>query len=100
MKNTNTMVYVDVISQTGITESSVKKSFLIYPNPAQDRVTITNTGTQKQTLVIIFNLQGQQMISAQFQNTIDLDVSALAKGIYLVKIQNENGVENKKLVIQ
>jgi hypothetical protein len=34
------------------------------------------------------------------QSPIELDVSALAKGIYLVKIQSENGVVNKKLVIQ
>jgi hypothetical protein len=36
----------------------------------------------------------------QSQNLIELDVSAMAKGIYLVKIQTKKGIETKKLVVQ
>jgi hypothetical protein len=75
----------------------------VYPDPAQDKITITSSGTlQRQTLVSIFNMQGQQMMQTQFnnQNTMQLDVSILAKGIYIVKVQSENGIANKKLVIQ
>ncbi len=41
-------------------------------------------------------------MQARFQNQkqFDMDVSALSKGIYLVKIQSNAGVESKKLVIQ
>jgi hypothetical protein len=75
----------------------------VYPDPAQDKITITSYGElQKQTLVSIFNIQGQQMMQAPFNNqsAIELDVSALAKGIYIVKVQCENAVINKKLIIQ
>ena len=78
------------------------QDFSISPNPAHDKLIITASAVQKQTLVNIFNLQGQEMMQAQYHNTntMELDVSALAKGVYLVKIQSENGVVNKKLVIQ
>jgi hypothetical protein len=34
------------------------------------------------------------------QNKIELDVSTLARGIYLVKIQTKTGLEVKKLVME
>jgi aminopeptidase N len=88
---------------TGIEEINFSSSFCIFPNPANNKITISNNGfSSKETLVSVFNMQGQQMMSAQFknQNTIELDVSRLTKGIYIVKIQSENIVVNKKLVVQ
>jgi len=42
------------------------------------------------------------MLSVQFQNqnTMQFDLSSLAKGVYIVKIQSENFVVNKKLIVQ
>jgi len=75
----------------------------IFPNPAHNKLTITSSTPQKQTLITIFNMQGQlvkQIPNPQSSVPIEIDVSALSKGIYLVRIQSENGVVNKKLVIQ
>ena len=36
----------------------------------------------------------------QSQNLIELDVSNLAKGIYMIEIQTNKEIETKKLVIQ
>ena len=87
---------------TGIVVNTINNSFLIYPNPATDKLTITNTSAQKQTVVSIYSMQGQQMMSAIFanQNAMQLDVSILSKGIYIIKVQSENGITNKKLIIQ
>jgi len=88
---------------TGIIEHAENGFFLIYPNPTHDKLTITSSAQQKQTLISIFNLQGQlvkQIPNPQSQLPIVIDVSALSKGIYLVRIQSESGVVNKKLVIQ
>jgi len=99
-KNTNTMVYVNVVLPTGITESPKNESFLIYPNPAQENITITTSSQQKQTLVSIYNMQGQQMKSITFnnQNSMQLDVRALARGMYIVKLKSDNGVGVRKFV--
>jgi hypothetical protein len=42
----------------------------------------------------------QQQNKFQSQNLIEMDVSTLTIGFYLVKIQNKKGIETKKLVIQ
>ena len=74
-----------------------------FPNPTTDRITISQNGNSAEEAIIsIFNIQGQQIMSEQFngQNKIEMDVSTLAKGIYFVKIQTNAGFESKKLVIQ
>jgi hypothetical protein len=53
-------------------------------------------------MISIISISGQQLMQASFQNQqqVDMDVSTLSKGMYLVKIQNKVGIETKKLVIQ
>ena len=57
------------------------------------------TGT---TMVNILSLKGELVTQAKFQNydRIELDVSALVKGLYLLKILTKEGIEVKKLVIR
>jgi LEA14-like dessication related protein len=47
-------------------------------------------------------MKGEQVMQRKFQNPtpVEMDVSMLAKGIYLVKIQTGAGIESKKLVIE
>jgi hypothetical protein len=46
-------------------------------------------------------MRGEQVFRGKFynQNQIELNVGTFVKGIYLVKIQANEGVEVKKLVI-
>lgn len=50
----------------------------------------------------LFNIAWEPVIFKKFngQNTVELDVSALTKGIYVLKTETEDGVENKKIVLQ
>jgi uncharacterized repeat protein (TIGR03803 family) len=87
----------------GIAENQIEKNFNIYPNPATNKIIIANNGDlQKETFISIYNVQGEQVISNTFnyQNSMDMDVSSLANGIYMVKIQTEKGLAVKKLLIQ
>jgi photosystem II stability/assembly factor-like uncharacterized protein len=80
-----------------------KSNFNLYPNPATNRITIsTDKLLSGETTISVINISGQQLIQAIFRNQdkFEMDVSNLAKGIYLVKIQNNVGIETKKLVIQ
>jgi photosystem II stability/assembly factor-like uncharacterized protein len=81
----------------------VESTFTIYPNPATNKISIaTNSNQQGETTICIFNMNGAllQQTKFQSQNLIELDVSNLTKGIYLVKIQTNKGIETKKLVVQ
>ena len=88
-------------SSIGINEISDPLNISLFPNPASEKIQIISEKFKVKSLEI-YNMQCQQMMQVQFQNqnNIELDVSMLAKGIYLIKIQSENGMTNKKLVIQ
>ena len=79
------------------------QSVQLFPNPATNKITISKTADlQKETIVSIYNIQGEMVITNTFyyQNIMEMDVSLLAKGVYIVKIQSEKGVGSRKLVIQ
>ena len=96
-------VWKRALSEMGIEENNYKSNITLYPNPANNKVTITNNNLPtKETTINIFNIQGELMLSEKFkeQNTIELNISKFAGGIYILKIQIGNEIENKKLVIQ
>jgi len=74
---------------------------ILYPNPASDKFQIKSEKLKVKSIEI-FTLQGQVVMNAlsQNKNTVELDVSSLSKGIYLVKIQCEKNIVNKKIVVQ
>jgi hypothetical protein len=57
---------------------------------------------QGEAQISIYSINGAKKGIYKFQNTdtFELDVSQLAKGIYLLKIQSTAGVETQKLVVQ
>lgn len=82
---------------------TIESTFTIYPNPATNKISIeTNSNLQGETTICIYNMNGALLQQKKFQgqHLIELDVSTLAKGIYLVKIQTNKGIETKKLVVQ
>lgn len=79
------------------------ENFKIFPNPATDTFTISFEGQlSKRTDVKIYNTLGQKVRQIQVNSGInlDLDISNLNSGLYLVKIaQAENSV-TKRLMIK
>ncbi|HEY6915858.1 MAG TPA: family 16 glycosylhydrolase, partial [Paludibacter sp.] len=63
------------------------KAFKMYPNPATDRLIIQATNAIAR--VTIFDLSGKEILNIRNSNSID--TSTLAKGNYVVKIEDENG---------
>ena len=74
----------------------------ICPNPTTNKITIINNEEPQKTKINIFNIQGELVLSKTFysQNSMEIDVSYLAKGTYFVKIHTEKTSTTKKLVIQ
>lgn len=83
--------------------ASPNSTFTIYPNPASNNITITDyRKLPEESIISIFNVTGDQVMYAKFKHltSIEMDVSMLTRGIYLVKIKTKEGIESKKLVIQ
>jgi hypothetical protein len=79
--------------------SSLAEGFTIYPNPTEGIINLTgaNAGTLR-----IFDMLGQQVFEQTFEassETRTLDLSSLAKGMYLVQMQSEEGTFTDKIQI-
>ncbi len=103
--NGNSVLYVDNLSFDNLISSvseqaSSQTKYNIYPNPASDKITIANAGNSEETYIRILNLQGKQIMNLQFQNqnNLELDISALAIGIYFIEVKTEKGTALKKLI--
>ncbi|MGG7036413.1 MAG: T9SS type A sorting domain-containing protein, partial [Flavobacterium sp.] len=79
------------------TIGSSDKALVVYPNPVIDIVTITNGNLI--TSVSVFNLVGQQVLSAR-PNAMatTMDMGNLPVGTYLLKIQSEGKISTVKVV--
>ncbi|WP_291721370.1 T9SS type A sorting domain-containing protein, partial [Bernardetia sp.] len=67
---------------------------LVYPNPIQDVVKVKSK--DKILAIDILNVQGQVVSSVQNSNTIKLN--NVAKGMYLLKVTTDKGIQTKRIV--
>ncbi len=72
----------------------------IFPNPASEMVSVRVDDEIQQ--VTVFNVQGQQMFRRDYNegtDRVNLDVSALATGVYMISVQTEDELITERLVI-
>jgi hypothetical protein len=101
LKNTNTMVYVNVIPQTGITESSINKSFLIYPNPASVYLTLRFAQNISKAEIKIYNLLGELKSTSRKSSTeSNINISDLSNGVYIIEVTTERNIMRQKFIKQ
>jgi len=95
---TNTTSTTVATLATNLFDSS---DFTIYPNPAQNSITVKTDNTAVIQSIILYNLLGQ-MVNSVSSNTLSasttIDVSALKAGTYFMEIQSTQGKTTKKFV--
>jgi len=95
---------VDTSTSTGINPVDGNNHALsIYPNPANNRVTIDLSAMQNQQVSIqIHNVVGQQMyvnkLSANHSNTATVNMDNWPQGVYLVDVQTPQNRYTTKLI--
>ena len=91
----------DTVPSQGIEGVDSYNSFVLYPNPATTTVTIDLTGVEDAALVSIIDLNGRKVYSEQvIDERMTVDVSALAKGAYFVRITGSNTTAVRKLIVK
>jgi Secretion system C-terminal sorting domain/Outer membrane protein Omp28 len=72
----------------------------VYPNPAQAELNVDLSNFENVAeRISIYDLQGKEMMSTTVNQSLEkMDISALAKGQYFVKIQAKNGIFSKTFV--
>jgi hypothetical protein len=75
------------------------KDFIIYPNPAKDLIRIDFK--QNKANVSILDLSGKLVLQSKIdQENNEVNISALNPGLFIVQVQDENGILTKKLLKQ
>ena len=85
---------------TGINDLQ-QSQLSIYPNPAEDIITVEISDITKENRFSILNLNGQPLFTHQItQPKTQLDISSLPNGVFFVKVTGERTVEVKKMIKQ
>jgi hypothetical protein len=85
---------------TAITEQSVRNGFILYPNPANENVTISLNKPANNVAIEVYDMYGK-LIMAEVNKSgkqFDLNTSTLAPGAYMVKLMIENKVSNRAFI--
>ena len=91
---TDTLVINAVL--TGITQTGSNNTFSVYPNPTYNKLTIESP--EKSTIEIL-DVQGQIILQQQLQQgKTDIDISRLAKGVYILRLYNNDKTEVTRIV--
>lgn len=83
--------------------NNIKQNQIIdlYPNPANEKITVEVQNANELNEVVVYDLLGQEydISSDFFQNKIDLNVSNLSEGIYLLRINSYKKSIIKKFTV-
>ncbi len=84
----------------------LQSNFNVFPNPANNNVNVTFSTDKSEPFTIrMMDVTGRVVldfnsISVEGDNQYELDLSSIAKGIYIVSLSKADGVLQTKLVVQ
>jgi hypothetical protein len=90
---------------TGIDQKGLESSVRIFPNPVSGELTLTITGKEQMLNLTIVDITGkvqyaETLSDLPFAYTRKLDMSKFAKGIYFVRLSDNDHVYGEKVVVQ
>lgn len=97
--NTNvskSVSYLDSGSLSTDDPSKKTEEFTIYPNPSSDFISITSKEDIKK--ITVSSLEGKTVLTVE--NTRNVDVSKLSKGVYILQGELKNGTVISKKIIK
>lgn len=80
-------------------EENISNTFSMFPNPANDNLTISIEQNGSQPFEIV-NVLGKVVKSGTFNGQTTLDLSTFKTGIYFVKVGDNSSEEIKKLIVR
>lgn len=69
----------------------------VYPNPVKDILTVETSEYQN---VAIYDLAGKCVKEQPVDGVVNIDMSQMTKGVYFIKMNNENGTVTRKIVVE
>lgn len=97
-----TITFTYVNSTLSNDESESLRNFSIYPNPTKGKITLSNIKHTKLISVKIYNVLGRLVKDIPVETAaskLEIDLSHLSKGVYLLNLKSDTKSSTKKLVI-
>ncbi len=94
---------INVLPGIGVAETAAKANVNFYPNPSNGTFQLfaNDLNLAENCTLEIMDMQGNRVYQSRITNSIsNIDLSGSARGIYLMKISNSNGIINRRIVIQ
>ncbi len=88
------------IEQTGSVWNNNIEGLNIYPNPITDGKVFITTPSNNEKHIVIYDVMGKQILSADVYNNEAISVYTLKAGIYLMKVTENDKVSVQKLMIK
>lgn len=86
---------LDMSSLLKVREVPIKNELLVYPIPSSDYIYINNKNTYRYS---IFDVSGKFIRKGVSNENSKIDIQDLEKGIYLISIESENFIFDKKFI--
>ena len=77
-------------------------NIVVYPNPTSGNLNISFSGLKSDLQIKVYNIQGKEIHNqiGIIKETIKLDLSSQAKGVYFIRIWNDDFIRVEKVVVQ
>jgi hypothetical protein len=98
LNTVNDSVVIDPARPAGIHELSASNGFSVYPNPANEDVTV-QTKSPASTIEICDMLGRTIATIIPNSNSTTINTSQFAEGVYLLKVKNGNAISTQKLSV-
>lgn len=91
---------ITVLSSLGVDDVILNDVIRIYPNPASELITLTNTGNEAITQIRISDMNGRviETISNNSLSQRQINISSYASGVYFVHIETATASTVKRMI--
>jgi hypothetical protein len=91
------LTYENDCESNDVAEIAPDENVQIYPNPTNGLLNVSGNGTMH---ITVSDLLGQKIMEVDVEGHTTLDLNGNESGIYLVRIENANGVKVQKISLQ
>ena len=90
-----------LVHNSSIAEVENEYSIALYPNPTSENATLSVKGLNEEATVIVTDQAGRVISTSKLalgQETMEVETTKLASGVYYIRIQTANSVRTEKLI--
>jgi len=84
-------------------EPTINSDLIVYPNPSKGQITLSYVGQEQLSTATITDVNGKlikEIDLRSFDESLDIDLSGLSKGMYFMQISTSNTVITKKILLK